>query len=86
MARVDEAKEAPLLQQIDIAEAPEFKSKPKRAQIVLLAGVAGLFLGVLAAFVRRAWRKAEENPESSSQINALKQAWTSGWLGKKKTQ
>jgi uncharacterized protein involved in exopolysaccharide biosynthesis len=49
MARVDEAKEGPLLQQIDIAEPPTQKSKPKRAQIVLLAGVVGLFLGIVFA-------------------------------------
>jgi uncharacterized protein involved in exopolysaccharide biosynthesis len=80
MARVDEAKEGPLLQQIDVAQPPEQRSKPKRTQIVLLAGVAGLFLGVMFAFVRRAWRKAEENPESASQVSALKQAWLTGWL------
>ncbi len=79
LARVDEAREGPLLQQIDIAEPPEKKSKPKRAQIVLLAGVAGLFLGVLAAFVRRALRRASESPESAGRMAALKQAWTTGW-------
>ncbi|TSA23277.1 MAG: hypothetical protein D4R70_00150 [Betaproteobacteria bacterium] len=79
MARVDEAREGPLLQQIDIAQAPERKSKPKRAQIVLLAGVAGLFLGVLIAFIRRAIRKAGANPESAGQMAALKAAWTTGW-------
>jgi uncharacterized protein involved in exopolysaccharide biosynthesis len=84
MARVDEAKEGPLLQQIDVAQPPERKSKPKRAQIVLLAGVAGLFLGIMLAFVRRAWRKAEENPESASQVSALKQAWLTGWLSPQK--
>lgn len=79
LARVDEAREGPLLQQIDVAQPPEKKSKPKRAQIVLLAGVAGLFLGVLAAFVRRALRRASESPESAGRMAALKQAWTTGW-------
>jgi uncharacterized protein involved in exopolysaccharide biosynthesis len=84
MARVDEAKEGPLLQQIDVAQPPEQRSKPKRTLIVLLAGTAGLFLGVMFAFVRRAWRKAEENPESASQVSALKQAWLTGWLSPQK--
>ncbi len=79
LARVDEAREGPLLQQIDVAQPPEKKSKPKRAQIVLLAGVAGLFLGVLAAFVRRGLRRASESPESAGRMAALKQAWTTGW-------
>ena len=79
MARIDESREGPLLQQVDVAQAPENRSKPKRTRIVMLAGVAGLFLGVLAAFVRRAIRRAGENPESAGQMAALKRAWTTGW-------
>jgi len=74
-ARVDEAKEGPLIQQVDVAVAPERKSKPKRAIIVLVSAFAGLFLGVLLAFVRRAWRKASEDPQSASQFTQLKAAW-----------
>ncbi len=75
LARVDEAKEGPLLQQVDVAVAPERKAKPKRAMIVLLAAFAGLFLGVLLAFVRRAIRKASESEGSAGQLALLKQAW-----------
>jgi len=74
-ARVDEAKEGPLIQQVDVALPPERKSKPKRAIIVLVAAFAGLFLGVLVAFVRRAMRKASENPETSGQMAKLKAVW-----------
>lgn len=74
-ARVDEAKEGPLIQQVDVAAAPERKSKPKLAVIVLVTAFAGLFLGVLVAFVIRAFRKAAENPESSGQIAKLRAAW-----------
>ena len=74
-ARVDEAKEGPLIQQVDVAVAPERKSKPKRAIMVLVFAFAGLFLGVLIAFVRRAWRKASEDPQSASQFTHLKAAW-----------
>jgi len=74
-ARVDEAKEGPLIQQVDVAVAPERKSKPKRAVIVLVAAFAGLFLGVLLAFVRRAVRKAAESESGSSQLAQVKQAW-----------
>ena len=76
LARVDEAKEGPLLQQVDVAVAPERKSKPKRAMIVLVAGFAGLFLGVLVAFVRRAIRKAAESEDAGAQIARLKQVWS----------
>jgi uncharacterized protein involved in exopolysaccharide biosynthesis len=76
LARVDEAKEGPLIQQVDVAVAPERKSKPKRAQIVLVAAFAGLFLGVLVAFVRRALKKAQSDPASAGQWLALKKAWS----------
>ena len=76
LARVDEAKEGPLIQQVDVATPPEHKSKPKRAQIVLVAAFAGLFLGVLVAFVRRALRKAQSDPASAGQWLALKKAWS----------
>ena len=76
LARVDEAKEGPLIQQVDVAMPPERKSKPKRAQIVLVAAFAGLFLGVLVAFVRRALKKAQSDPASAGQWLALKKAWS----------
>jgi tyrosine-protein kinase Etk/Wzc len=74
-ARVDEAKEGPLIQQVDVAVPPERKSKPKRAIIVLVSAFAGLFLGVLVAFIRRALRKASENPQSAQQLSQLKSVW-----------
>ncbi len=74
-ARVDEAKEGPLIQQVDVAVAPERKSKPKRAIIVLVAGFAGLLLGVLVAFVRRAVRNAASSSEGGAQMAKLKEAW-----------
>jgi len=76
LARVDEAKEGPLIQQVDVAMPPERKSKPKRAVIVLAAAFAGLFLGVLVAFVRRALKKAQSDPASAGQWLALKKAWS----------
>ena len=76
LARVDESKEGPLIQQVDVATAPERKSKPKRAQFVLVAAFAGLFLGVLVAFVRRALKKAQSDPASAGQWLALKKAWS----------
>ncbi|MEY4316905.1 MAG: hypothetical protein RI902_713 [Pseudomonadota bacterium] len=74
-ARVDESKEGPLIQQVDVAVAPERKSKPKRAIVVLVAAFAGFFLGVLVAFVRRAIRNAASSPEGGAQMAKLKEAW-----------
>jgi uncharacterized protein involved in exopolysaccharide biosynthesis len=74
-ARVDEAKEGPLIQQVDVAVAPERKSKPKRAIIVLVAAFAGLFLGVMVAFVRIAIRTSASSSEGRVQMAKLKAAW-----------
>ncbi len=74
-ARVDESREGPLIQVVDPAQAPERKSKPKRAIIVLVSALVGLFLGVMVAFIRRAFRKASENPQSAQQLSQLKSVW-----------
>jgi uncharacterized protein involved in exopolysaccharide biosynthesis len=56
--------------------APERRAKPTRAQMVLVAAFAGLFLGVRVAFVRRALKKAQSDPASAGQWLALKKAWS----------
>ena len=75
-ARVDEAKEGPLVQQVDVATAPERKAKPKRAMIVIVATLAGLFLGMLVAFVRQAMKKSAKDPETAQRWSQLKKAWS----------
>jgi uncharacterized protein involved in exopolysaccharide biosynthesis len=52
IAKIEEAKSMPTIQVLDKAEPPERKCKPKRMQMVLLAGITGLFISVAAAFVR----------------------------------
>ena len=75
LARIDEAKEGPLIQQLDVALPPERKSNPKRMLIVLIAAFAGLFAGVLIAFIKRALRLAASNPDGATRLLALKRAW-----------
>lgn len=52
-ARLDVAKDAPSLQQIDVAEPPDHKSKPKRASIVIAVTLATLLLSVTWVVWRR---------------------------------
>lgn len=75
MARLDEAREGPLLQVVDSATTPEKKSKPKRALILILATLVAGFLGLLFALGRRALRRAAESEDTSAGIAALRQAW-----------
>jgi tyrosine-protein kinase Etk/Wzc len=76
VARADEARDGPLIQQVDVAVAPDRKSKPARAMIVLGAAAAGLMLGLLVAFTRRAIRNGRENPQSAESWRALMDAWS----------
>ena len=76
MARLDEAREGPLLQVVDPATAPERKSKPKRALVVMLSTLAAGFAGLLFALGRRALRKNADQPEQAAGLVAFKQAWS----------
>ena len=74
MAKVDEARDAPLLQVLDVAIPPEKRSRPKRAQMVLMAMVASGFAMCLLAFMLEAKRQAEEDPEQSEKVADLKKS------------
>ncbi|MHB1590786.1 MAG: GumC family protein [Sulfuricella sp.] len=77
MAKLDEAKDPTLIQVLDKAIVPDRKSKPKRAQIVILATLAAGFLAVLWAFLEEAMEKARQNPESSERMKQFRRflAW-----------
>lgn len=73
IARIDEAKDAAVIQVLDIAVPPERKSRPRRAVIV---GVAVLIAGVLAifiAFARGVTRRASRDPHLAEQLDELRQ-------------
>ncbi len=72
IAKIDEAKDASVIQVIDKAVAPDRKSKPKRALIVMLATVAAGVLAVLLAFIREALAKAAIHPVQRSRIDLLR--------------
>ena len=76
LAKADEAREAPLLQQVDVATAPDRKSKPRRAFIVLGCAAAGIMLGLILVFSRRAMRKVRDNPDAAQNWQALADAWS----------
>lgn len=75
LARVDESREGPLLQQVDVASPPERKSKPRRSLIVLAAAAGGLIFGGLLVFARFLLRQAAQSAEGESRLRALRSAW-----------
>ena len=75
MARVDESREGAIIQVVDLAVAPERKSKPKKAQISMVTTLAVGFALLLFIFVRYTLRNAAQMPESIEKISRLRQAW-----------
>ena len=75
LAKADEAREGPVIQVVDIAQAPERKSKPKRAQMALIAGLGTGVLLLLFVFVRHGFRGAAGSPESAEKVQRLAVSW-----------
>jgi tyrosine-protein kinase Etk/Wzc len=73
LARADEAREAPLIQQVDIATPPDKKSKPARILLLAICMGLGLALGVAVALWRSAVLRAEAG--ASTRWAALRDAW-----------
>ncbi len=72
MARVDESREGAVIQVVDVAQPPERKSKPKKANIALMTTLAAGFALLLFIFIRQAWRNASANPETAVKLAALR--------------
>lgn len=79
IAKLDEAKEGQVLQQIDRAVPPDVRSFPPRALLVLGGLVAGLAIGVLWVVTRRygALLRAED-PSAAASWEAMRRAWGVG--------
>lgn len=73
-AKLDEAREAAIIQVVEPAIEPERKSSPKRAVILLIAAFIGLFLGCLAALILRRFELEKMDPEGSVALQRLKAA------------
>jgi tyrosine-protein kinase Etk/Wzc len=77
LARIDEAKDAFLIQVLDKAVVPERKTRPKRALIVLLSVLVAGFLALLWSFVKESIERARQQPDSSDRFERLRRylAW-----------
>lgn len=71
-ARLDELKAASPIQILDLAIAPEKKSKPRRTQIVLVTAVAVFFLSALIALVLNAYERARADPLFAEKLDQLR--------------
>ena len=78
VAKIDEAKDAAIIQVVDKALVPEVKSKPKRASLVLLATILAFFVGIIWVFIKEAGERAGQNPEQTERINLLRRYFRQG--------
>ena len=79
LAKLDEAKEGPLLQQIDKAFPPDYKSRPSRAVIVLVSTLMAMLVTALGVIVRRSTLAARNQGGRGAEVArawaAVKQSW-----------
>ncbi len=75
IAKLDEAKEGPLLQQVDPAMPPEFPSKPKRLFLVAAPSMFFFLLGACVAYLRWASRDRLAHASEREHWQKLRQAW-----------
>jgi len=71
-ARLDEARDAVMIQVLDEAIPPEKRSKPKRTRIVIIATIGGFFIGIFMAFFMEYKEKVLEDPEHKEKIKTIK--------------
>lgn len=79
LAKIEEAKDSSVIQILDKAIVPDFKSKPNRRLVVLASAIAALFVGVLLAFVREAFVAASKDPRQIDRMRNLMHLIT--WRG-----
>ena len=72
IARIDEGRDAALIQTLDPAMPAEKKSSPKRAIIVIVATLLAFMIAVFWAFFRENWERAKEDPQYLSRLQLLK--------------
>jgi tyrosine-protein kinase Etk/Wzc len=72
LAKMDEAKESPLVQVVDKALPPEERSAPKRAQMMIIATLLALLISIILAFIMNALDTAKQKPESAERLNLLR--------------
>lgn len=76
-ARLDEAKEGPVLQVVDRAMPPDRRSKPSRAMVVIGGTGVTLFLAVIFVVLRGygSWALRHASNERTEAMARLRQAW-----------
>jgi tyrosine-protein kinase Etk/Wzc len=78
VARIDEAKDGPSVQVVDLARTPELRAKPERKKMVIAYTTIGAVLGLFLASLLALLRYVKSTPGGALQWQQLKRAWL-GW-------
>ena len=73
-ARLEEGSVGPKLEQVDVAEPPQFKSGPKRGLMAVIAASAAFALLIIFIFVRYALLQAARDEESAGKLSQIQRA------------
>jgi uncharacterized protein involved in exopolysaccharide biosynthesis len=71
-AKIDEARDTFLVQQLDVASPPERKSWPSRTLIVAVSTLLALLVSVLVAFFVERLEEARKDPQFASQFQLFR--------------
>ncbi|MBS0595398.1 MAG: lipopolysaccharide biosynthesis protein [Proteobacteria bacterium] len=74
LARVDESREGALIQVVDPATTPEYKSKPKRALMAVGSTFVAFMLLAVFVLIRHKWREAGRDPAAAPEVARLRAA------------
>lgn len=75
LAKIDEAKDSSMIQQLDIAVPAQVKSKPKPFIMVIVGVLGGAVLAIFIALIRDGYNNSRRNEKNSARWLALKNAW-----------
>lgn len=75
LAKLDEAREGAVIQVLDLAQAPEKKSKPKKALIAILATLGSGFALLLYVFIRQGLRNAKRSSETAEKLARIRRSF-----------
>lgn len=72
LAKIDESSEGAVIQVVDVAIPPEKKSNTSKTQIAIVSSLVTGVILVVFVFIRRALKNANQNPESTAKLAAVR--------------
>ena len=85
-AKLDEAKDAAIVQVLDRAIVPDRKSKPSRRRIVMLSVLVSAVLATLAAFILEGLTRTRNDPQDNERWNTLRRLVAPGSWWRRRAQ